>query len=40
MKPEIWSGMEKALRAQGVLTAPLDVTQVYTLQFLKEIYAK
>lgn len=40
MKPEIWAGMEKMLRAQGVLTNPLDVTQVYTMQFLKEIYGK
>ena len=38
MKPEIWAGMEKTLREQGVLTAALDVTQVYTMQFLKEIY--
>jgi NitT/TauT family transport system substrate-binding protein len=38
MKPEIWAGMEKTLREQGVITAPLDVTQVYTLQFLEEIY--
>ncbi len=40
MKAEIWSGMEKTLREQGVLTAPLDVTQVYTMQFLEEIYGK
>jgi NitT/TauT family transport system substrate-binding protein len=38
MKPEIWAGMEQTLSEQGVLTAPLDVTQVYTLQFLEEIY--
>lgn len=38
MKPEIWSGMEKTLREQKVLTKPVDVTQVYTLQFLQEIY--
>jgi NitT/TauT family transport system substrate-binding protein len=38
MKPEMWAGMEKTLREQGVLTAPVDVTQVYTLQFLREIY--
>jgi NitT/TauT family transport system substrate-binding protein len=38
MKPEIWAGMEQTLREQGELTAPLDVTQVYTLQFLEEIY--
>lgn len=40
MKPEVWAGMEKTLRKQGVLTKPLDVTQVYTMQFLKEIYGK
>jgi len=40
MKPEIWAGMEKTLREQGGLTKPLDVTQVYTMQFIQEIYAK
>lgn len=40
MKPEMWAGMEKTLRAQGVLTQTVDVTQVYTLQFIREIYAK
>lgn len=40
MEPEIWAGMEKTLREQGVITAQLDVTQVYTMQFLHEIYAK
>jgi NitT/TauT family transport system substrate-binding protein len=38
MKPEIWAGMEHTLSEQGVLTGPLDVTQVYTMQFLEEIY--
>lgn len=38
MKPEIWAGMEQTLREQGMLAQPLDVTQVYTLQFLQEIY--
>jgi NitT/TauT family transport system substrate-binding protein len=38
MKPEAWAGMERTLREQGVLTKPLDVTQVYTLQFIQEIY--
>jgi NitT/TauT family transport system substrate-binding protein len=38
MKPEIWAGMEQTLRKQGVLAAPLDVAQVYTMQFLEEIY--
>jgi ABC-type nitrate/sulfonate/bicarbonate transport system substrate-binding protein len=40
MKPEMWAGMEKTLREQRVLTKPLDVSQVYTMQFLKEIYGK
>ncbi len=40
MKPEMWAEMEKTLREQGVLTAPLDVTQVYTMRFVKEIYGK
>lgn len=38
MKPEIWAGMEQTLRAQKVLTRPLEVSEVYTLQFLQEIY--
>jgi NitT/TauT family transport system substrate-binding protein len=38
MKPEIWAGMEQTLREQGVLAAPLDVTQAYTLRFVEEIY--
>ena len=40
MKPEVWISMEQTLREQGVLTAPLDVTQVYTMQFLQETYGK
>ena len=35
MKPEAWAGMGETLRTQGMITAPLDVTQVYTLQFCK-----
>jgi len=38
MKPEVWAGMAETLREQDVLTAPLDITQVYTMQFLAEIY--
>jgi len=38
MKPEAWAGMERTLREQGVLLQALDVEQVYTLQFLEEIY--
>jgi len=40
MRPELWSGIEAALRQQGVLTSPLDIETVYTLQFLEEIYGK
>jgi NitT/TauT family transport system substrate-binding protein len=39
MKPEVWSGMERTLREQGLLNVPLDVTQAYTMEFLQEIYA-
>jgi NitT/TauT family transport system substrate-binding protein len=38
MKPDFWAGMEQTLRAQGVLTQTMGVTQTYTLQFLQEIY--
>ena len=40
MKAEIWAGMEQTMREQGVLTLPLDVTQVYTMQFLNKVYGK
>lgn len=37
MKPEIWSEMELTLRDQGVITAPLDLANFYTMQFLEEL---
>lgn len=40
MRPEIWQMMEKTLREQDVLTDPLTVEQVYTMQFLEEIYRR
>lgn len=40
MKPEAWAGMERTLREQGVLTAPLNLEDVYTLRFLREIYSQ
>jgi ABC-type nitrate/sulfonate/bicarbonate transport system substrate-binding protein len=40
MKVETWSGMEQTLREEKVLTKPLDIRQVYTLQFLDQIYGK
>jgi NitT/TauT family transport system substrate-binding protein len=38
MKAEVWSGMEKTLREQGILSQSMDVSQIYDLQFLNEIY--
>jgi NitT/TauT family transport system substrate-binding protein len=38
MKADIWTGMEKTLRVQGILTTSLDVNQIYTMKFLEEIY--
>jgi NitT/TauT family transport system substrate-binding protein len=38
MKPETWSGMAQVMHEYGALSAPLDVTQAYTMQFLQEIY--
>ena len=38
MRPEVWRGMEQTLREQGILTTPLDISKVYTLRFLQEIY--
>jgi NitT/TauT family transport system substrate-binding protein len=40
MRPEIWMGMERTLREQDVLATSLDISQVYTLQFVEEIYAE
>jgi NitT/TauT family transport system substrate-binding protein len=38
MKPDVWEHMADTLREQGVLRKPVDITQVYTPQFLQEIY--
>jgi NitT/TauT family transport system substrate-binding protein len=38
MKPERWQGMYQILFEQRLLARPFDVSQAYTLQFLKEIY--
>lgn len=38
MKSEVWADMEATLRNQAVLTGTLDITQVYTMRFLEEIY--
>lgn len=38
MKPEVWAQMEQTLREQQVLTMPLAPEDVYTMQFLEEVY--
>jgi NitT/TauT family transport system substrate-binding protein len=38
IKPQVWENMAITLREQGTLTKAVDITQVYTLQFLQEIY--
>lgn len=40
MEPEIWEDMGRLLREQGELSDRLNVADVYTLQFLKEIYGE
>jgi hypothetical protein len=40
MSPEVWAGMQKTLFEQKVLSAEVDVTQVYTTQFLETIYGR
>lgn len=40
MRPEVWASMEKTLREQGVLARPVDAKEVYTTQFVREIYGK
>jgi NitT/TauT family transport system substrate-binding protein len=37
MRPEVWAGMERTLREQGVLAAPLDVADIYTLRPLQDL---
>jgi NitT/TauT family transport system substrate-binding protein len=38
MKPSIWADMDRLLREQGVITRTGSIADVYTLQFLNEIY--
>jgi len=40
MRLEVWAAMEQTLREQGLLENRLNVEQVYTMQFLEEIYGK
>ena len=36
MKPEVWAHMEQTLREQGLLTNPLNLDELYTMEFLQE----
>jgi NitT/TauT family transport system substrate-binding protein len=38
MKPEIWQEMANQMSNLGLLAAPIDVNQAYTLRFLEEIH--
>jgi NitT/TauT family transport system substrate-binding protein len=38
MKPEIWEGMVNTLRDEGILTTPLETTDIYTMEFIQQIY--
>ena len=38
MKPQTWEAMAKTFLEQDLIAAPVDVTQVYTTQFLETIY--
>ena len=40
MKPETWDAMAQTLRTQGDLKKTLRVDDVYTMQFLEEMYGK
>jgi len=38
MRAEVWEGMHDMLLEQGILDEPLDVEEVYTMEFLQKIY--
>ena len=40
MTPEGWAGMEQTLREEGLLTNPLNLDEVYTMDFLEENYGQ
>ena len=40
MEPEIWAAMAQTLQELGVITGPVDVGQVYALEFVNEIYGQ
>ena len=38
MKAEVWQGMHDILLEQGILDEPVDVDEVYTMEFLQKVY--
>ena len=38
MRAEVWEGMHDILLEQGILDEPLDVDEVYTMEFLQKVY--
>ncbi|MBA3872004.1 MAG: hypothetical protein H0X30_22895, partial [Anaerolineae bacterium] len=40
MKSDIWAGMLQTMRADGEVTTPLNISDVYTMQFLQQIYGE
>jgi NitT/TauT family transport system substrate-binding protein len=40
MRAEVWEGMHDILLEQGLLDEPLDVDEVYTMEFLQKVYGR
>jgi NitT/TauT family transport system substrate-binding protein len=40
MQADAWSGMHDILVNQGILDSPLDMSQVYTMEFLESVYGE
>ncbi|MBZ0296591.1 MAG: ABC transporter substrate-binding protein [Anaerolineae bacterium] len=40
MQPEVWAGMVDTMLEQGEISAPLDVDDLYTMEFLQQIYGE
>ena len=38
MRAEVWQGMQQILVEQGILEKPVDLNQVYTMEFLQQMY--
>lgn len=40
MRAEVWEGMHDFVVEQGLLTTQCDVSQVYSLEFLENVYGE